>query len=167
MSKNTPISGPLTPLALRRLQAEIHMNSARVLRGMERRVQILFEEEGIMNLTPAQANVLMLLFHRRKATRANVLADEFSVSEVTMGRFIHALEASGWIKRARDPDDARAWLVSPTPQAYDTLGALINVSNRMMDQAFQDFEPDEIEAFHAQTLRVVANLSDDKHEPRQ
>ena len=167
MSKNTPISGPLTPLSLRRLQAEIHMNSARVLRGMERRVQILFEEEGITNLTPAQANVLMLLFHRRKATRANVLADEFSVSEVTMGRFIHALEASGWIKRARDPDDARAWLVSPTPQAYDTLGALINVSNRMMDQAFQDFEPDEIEAFHAQTLRVVANLSDDKHEPRQ
>ena len=167
MSKNTPNSAPLTPLALRRLQAEIHMNSARVLRGMERRVQILFEEEGIMNLTPAQANVLMLLFHRRKAARANVLAEEFSVSEVTMGRFIHALEASGWIKRERDPEDARAWLVSPTPQAYNTLGALINVSNRMMDQAFQDFEPDEIEAFHAQTLRVVANLSDEKHEPNQ
>ena len=144
MSKNTPNSDPLTPLALRRLQAEIHMNSARVLRGMERRVQILFEEEGIMNLTPAQANVLMLLFHRRKAARA-----------------------SGWIKRERDPEDARAWLVSPTPQAYNTLGALINVSNRMMDQAFQDFEPDEIEAFHAQTLRVVANLSDEKHEPNQ
>ena len=159
MTKNNPMSGPSAPLALRRLQAEIHLNSARVLRGMERRVQTLFNEEGIENLTPAQGNVLMLLFHRREPTRAKILAQEFSVSEVTMGRFVHALEASGWVKRDRDPNDARAWLVSPTPQAYGTLGSLITVSNRMKDEAFRNFEPGEIEAFHAQTRRVVDNLT--------
>jgi len=137
------------------------MNSARVLRGMERRVQTLFEEEGIENLTPAQGNVLMVLFHQRKATRAKKLAQALSVSEVTMGRFVHALEASGWIERKRDPDDARAWLVTPTPQAYRTLTPLIKVSNRMMDEAFKDFHPDEIELFHAQTRRVVENLANE------
>ena len=161
MAKNTPTKSPSASLALRRLQAEIHLNSARVLRGMERRVHTLFLEEGIENLTPAQGNVLMLLFHRKEPTRAKALAQEFSVSEVTMGRFVHSLEASGWIRRERDPADARAWLVSPTPQAYTTLGSLITVSNRMMDEAFRDFEPEEIEVFHAQTRRVVSNPSMD------
>ena len=159
MAKKTQTSGHLAPLALRRLQAEVHMNSARALRGMERHVQRLFDEKGIEDLTPAQGNVLMLLFHERRPTRAKRLALQFSVSEVTMGRFVHALESSGWVQRQRDPNDARAWLVSPTPRAYETLASLIAVSNQMMDEAFKGFTAAEIEAFHAQTSRVVSNLS--------
>jgi DNA-binding MarR family transcriptional regulator len=160
MATRDTFSELATPLALRRMQAEIHMNSARVLRGMERRVQALFEDEGIRHMTPAQGNVLMVLFHQRRPTRAKKLAQISSVSEVTMGRFVHALEASGWVERTRDPDDARAWLVSPTTQAYGTLGALIRVSNRMMDEAFQGFDADDIERFHTQTRRVVDNLAE-------
>jgi DNA-binding MarR family transcriptional regulator len=154
MSTSDTYSGLAAPLALRRMQAEIHMNSARVLRGMERRVHALFESEGILQLTPAQGNVLMVLFHQRKPTRAKKLAQISSVSEVTMGRFVHA-----WVERTRDPDDARAWLVSPTTQAYGTLGSLIRVSNRMMDEAFKGFDTNDIERFHTQSRRIVENLA--------
>jgi DNA-binding MarR family transcriptional regulator len=125
---------------------------------MERRVVRLFEEEGITDLTPAQGNVLMVLFHQRGPTKARRLAQELNVSEVTMGRFIAALEGSGWIERQQDPDDARARPVSPTARAYQSLSALIRVSNRMMDEAFQGFAESDIAAFHRWTEKVIMNL---------
>lgn len=145
-------------LETRRLQAEIHLDSGRVLRGMERRIMGLFRAGGVDGLTPAQGNVLMVLFHQRAPTRARGLAKLLNVSEVTMGRFVQALEGAGWISRSVDPEDARARLVSPTAQAYALLPTLIRVSNRLMDEAFQGFKDEDIAQLHDLTHRLIRNL---------
>ena len=145
-------------LRLRRIQTELHLNSARILRSMERRVSKLFLDEGIDDLTPTQANVLVVLFHRKRPIHGRELAATLGVSEVTVARFLKALEQSGWIARKRHPEDARARLIALTSKAYEALPTLIRVSNAMMDEAFEGFNPQEIESFASFTAAVLTNM---------
>ena len=147
-------------LHVRRLQTELHLNSARILRRMERRVTLLFREVGIDDLTPAQSNVLVVLFHHKRPLHARELAANLGVSEVTVARFVRALETAGWIGRERHPSDARALLIKLTQKAYEALPTLIRVSNTMMDEAFQGFDLDAITAFAGLTNRVLGNLGE-------
>jgi DNA-binding MarR family transcriptional regulator len=103
---------------------------------MDRNVEGHFVQSGLTDITPAQANALMVLFEAREAMTARRLAEALSLSEVTVGRFLRALESRGWVARERDPSDSRAILVSPTPKARESLPRFIDVTNALMDQAF-------------------------------
>ena len=145
-------------LALRRSQTEIHLNSARILRAMERRIASMFAREGL-DMTPAQANVLVLLFHRRDAMTAAQLANELSVSQATVTRFVQSLESRGWIARQKDPEDARALLMTLTPKAYEQLPSMIRLSNRMLDEAFEGLEPHDVGKLAEWIAKIRHNLT--------
>ncbi|GEM_PF-568343 len=123
-------------LARRRSQTAAFLDLARIIRSMDRNVEGHFAECGLTDITPAQANALMVLFEARQPMTARRLAVALSLSEVTVGRFLKALERRGWVARERDPADSRAILVSPTPKARENLPRFIHVTNTLMDQAF-------------------------------
>ncbi|OGS45897.1 MAG: hypothetical protein A3K66_01245 [Euryarchaeota archaeon RBG_16_67_27] len=67
-------------------------------------------------LTPKQREVLaFLLENREKPHTETSLAKALGVHKATMNHHIRELEAKGAIARVRDPEDARALLVRPTP----------------------------------------------------
>ncbi len=117
-----------------------------------------FDELGIEGVTPAQANALVVIFEARGPTTAKAVAERLSVSEVTVGRFIAALEREGWIDRVRSDTDRRAWLLVPTPKAYDTLPRFIEVSNRIIDTAFAGIPQRNVDSFIRTLGRVSENL---------
>jgi DNA-binding MarR family transcriptional regulator len=84
-----------------------------------------------------------------------------SVSEVTVGRFVKALERDGWVTREADPDDGRAWLLRPTRKAYRALPRFIRVSNALLDRAFADFSEAEVNRVVATGERIRENLRDE------
>ena len=61
--------------------------------------------EGLADVTPQQAAVLMVLFQARRPLTARELAEHQGVSQPTVGRFIKALEQQGWVTRDADPND--------------------------------------------------------------
>jgi DNA-binding MarR family transcriptional regulator len=130
---------------------------------MERRVSQLFTRKGIHDLTPAQANVLVILFHKKEPTNARTLARELAVSEVTMARFIRALESSGWIGRERSSKDARTMLIRLRKKAYSALPTLADVANGMMDEAFEGFDRTSTEQFANFSARIVENMKRTAH----
>lgn len=140
-------------LELRRWQSEALLNLQRIRHVAERRVEGLLTGEGL-DVTPAQANVLMILIAARRPLTARLLADDMQLSQVTVGRFLKALERGGWVSRERDPADARAILVQPTARAREALPRFIRVSNSMLDLAFAGFEREQIAAM-AEVTRVV------------
>ncbi|MGM0574364.1 MAG: MarR family winged helix-turn-helix transcriptional regulator [Myxococcota bacterium] len=146
------------PLQIRRQESETWLEFGRIHREMTRRVGALLEGEGLDDVTPAQANVLMRLFHEKRPMHAREIATSLSVSEVTMGRFVHALEAAGWVSRTPDPRDARAHLVRPTARAYRALPRFIRVSNAVLDAAFAGMEPEAIGALADAVARIARNL---------
>ena len=150
-------SDPQT-LELRRVQAEAYLTFVAIGRALEKRVAEEFEAHGLLDVTPAQANALMILFAAKQPLQARALAGRMELSQVTVGRFLKALEQQGWIDREPDPTDARAMLIRPTPKAYRTLPTFIAVSNAMLDQAFAGFSRAEIRRIATVAGRVRSNL---------
>jgi DNA-binding MarR family transcriptional regulator len=146
-------------LQLRRAQAEAYLDLTRIHRELERTVAELFDREGLRDVTPQQGSALMVLFQQRVPMTARGLAQHMGLSEVTVGRFVKALESAGWIRREPDPADQRALLIRPTSKAYRFLPRFIAVSNAMLDAAFAGFSPDEVARVARTTERLRTNLS--------
>jgi len=159
-TKNDHLESPerKAELTLRRLQTEVHLNSARVLRAMERRIATLFADEGV-EMTPAQGNALVVLFHHKTPMTAVQLASELGISQATVTRFVKSLESGGWIEREKDPADARAMLIRLTAKAYESLPTMIQVSNTMLDQAFDGIDPDRVALLARLTEQIRDNLT--------
>jgi DNA-binding MarR family transcriptional regulator len=162
-SSRTPTAARDRPraadLELRRRQAEAYLDLTRIHREIEARAAELLHDQDLRDVTPAQAGALMILFQERKPLRARELAAALGLSEVTVGRFVHALQAAGWVSRQPDPGDSRAILVAPTPKAYRALPRFIAVSNALLDQAFAGFSADEIERVARTTERLRRNIA--------
>jgi DNA-binding MarR family transcriptional regulator len=146
-------------LGLRRMQADAYLDLTRIHREIEARVAELLHEHDLVDVTPAQAGALMLLFQARKPLRARELAAQLGLSEVTVGRFVHALHATGWVSREPDPDDSRAILIAPTTKAYRALPRFIAVSNALLDQAFEGFTAEDIVRVAKTTERLRRNIT--------
>ncbi|MBX7082078.1 MAG: MarR family transcriptional regulator [Nannocystaceae bacterium] len=156
---------PRTALAQRRLQAEAYLDLTRIHRVIERRTAELLAEQGLRDVTPAQAGALMVLFQARAPLRARTLAGELGLSEVTVGRFVHALHDAGWVRREPDPADSRAMLLAPTPKAYRALPRFIAVSNALLDEAFAGFSAHEVSRVAQTTERLRRNILGEAREP--
>ena len=157
--KNLDVSAPSSPsLELRKRQAEIVLMLTRILRENERKVSVNLAEQGLHDITSAQANVLMVLFQAKQALTASQVAEILGVSEVTIARFVKALTSAGWVDRLRNVRDARMWHLKPTPKAYDALPKFIRVSNQMLDETFDGFSIDDFETLWSIINRVRVNL---------
>ena len=145
-------------LPLRRVQTQALIDLVRIRHSSEARVDELIAGAGLDRVTPAQANALMVLFNAREPMTAAALAHELALSEVTVGRFVRAMEEAGWLERRPHPDDSRAFLLAPTPRAREALPRFIDVTNRLLDTAFAGFDREEIEACARFLVRLRANL---------
>jgi DNA-binding MarR family transcriptional regulator len=120
----------------------------------------LFREEGINNITPRQANVLIILFNEGAPMGARRIAERLALSEVTVGRFVHALADAGWVTRTKSDADARTVLIEPTSKAFETLPRFIKVSNQLLDLVFSGFDKAEMKTLGAFLERLAANLGE-------
>ena len=152
---------PRKSLAYRRRQAETMLALSRIRRHVERHAQDLLDAHGLNQVTPAQAQTLLVLFQERAPMTARALAEAMGLSEVTVGRFVHALVDAGWVGRQKDPKDRRAKLLKPTRKAYTALPRFIDVSNTVLDRAFRSFTRDEFEGFAQIVGRIRENLEDE------
>jgi DNA-binding MarR family transcriptional regulator len=145
-------------IAARRKQADAALELSRINREIERRVQQLLEHEKLGDVTPAQANAMMILFQEKAPMTARTLARQMNLSEVTVGRFVRSLEGTGWVQREADPKDTRAILVRPSKKAYRAFPRFLNVSNALLDFAFAGFTKKEVETLGRLVERVRMNV---------
>ncbi len=127
---------PRSYIRLRRGQVDAYVSLARIHQCFDRRKAELFAAEGIKGITPAQSMILLLLIQKKVPMTARQIAELSELSDVTVFRFVKALEKSGWIKRQRDPDDGRAWLLEPTRKAHRALPRFVRIANITLDRAF-------------------------------
>lgn len=149
-----------TDVDLRRRQVEGYLSFGRIQREIEAAIAKLFAEEGLRRITPAQSAVLLALFQAREPLPARRIAEQLGLSEVTVGRFVHALTGARWIKRKVAPGDKRLYLLQPTRKAIDALPRFLRVVNTLMDGAFKGFDAAETERFIASFDKLAANLDE-------
>jgi len=80
------------------------------------------------------------------------------VSEVTMSRFVQALQREDWISRSQNPEDGRSLLLAPTEKARKSFPKFVAVSNEVLDTLFTGFSDNDMWTFHELVARIRANL---------
>ena len=146
------------PLARRRCQIESFLILQRLKRSVEERTQAHFRSQALVGITPAQANVLMVLFQRRRAMTAREVHDELGISEVTVSRLVSALVNNEWVSKARNPADGRAALLSPTDKARAHLGSFIQIANVLLDETFHGIDDEALVVLNQSIRRIDENL---------
>ena len=147
------------PLAIRRSQVESFLIIQRLQRAVQDRTVAHFRALSMTDITPSQANVLMVLFQRRRPMSAREIHRELGVSEVTISRLVSALVANDWIVKTPDPKDGRAAQLKPTKKARRHLPDFINVANSLLDETFDGVEPRQLSVLHQTIQCIDTNLA--------
>ncbi len=148
-------------LRLRRAQTEAMLALGRGQAEIARRAAVLFAADpALRDITPAQSNLLMVLFNARRPMTARELHRALGQAEPTVSRFVQALEKNGWVRREKSPDDARAMLIEPSAKARDALPRFIAASNQLLDCAFAGLEPGDVETLLGLVRRMTDNLGE-------
>lgn len=121
-------------------------------------MQHLLSSEKLENVTPAQANALIILFQNKGAMTARQLAGQMNLSEVTVGRFVRALESANWVVRNADPSDSRAILISPSRKAMRHFDRFLRVTNKVLEDAFDGFSRKQVDGLLGMLEQVRENL---------
>ncbi len=87
------------------------------------------------------------------------LSKRVHVKETTIVAVINEMESLGLIKRVRNPDDRRKYIVSLTAQAKRVTSTLLPVARTVNQLGTRDFTNQEIDLHRALTQRVAANLN--------
>jgi DNA-binding MarR family transcriptional regulator len=81
--------------------------------------------------------------------RITALAASEAVAQPTMTTLVGRLERDGLAERAGDPADARAVLVSITPEGLERLLRIREARAAAIEERLQELDPDEREALAA------------------
>jgi DNA-binding MarR family transcriptional regulator len=77
---------------------------------------------------------------------------------MTLVRLLDRLEAAGVISRRPDPDDGRAYLVTPTAKAQPLIASIHDIVRLIQSEAWLDLSDTETSQLHALLCRIRSNL---------
>jgi DNA-binding MarR family transcriptional regulator len=138
------------------LAAELLYTVARINRLATQRVQF--------TLPFAQARLLAAIEDQGTA-RISDLAELDHCSQPTMTTQVRKLEDAGLVSRATDPSDARAVLISITPQGVATLAEVRAARSAVIDPYLERLDAAD-RATLTDAVRVMRSLLDDAHQHR-
>jgi MarR family transcriptional regulator for hemolysin len=119
-------------------------------REFERRVRGL-------GLTRAQWMMLSYLARQPGASQSE-LAESLQQEKITVSRQASRLERSGWIERADQGDDRRAYRLRLTPKAEQMIARLFALGGQLQTDALAGLSARQRDALINSLLAVRANL---------
>lgn len=147
---------PPPPTADTGLAAELLATVARINRLATQRVR--------MQLPYAQARLLSAI-EDQGAARISDLAALDHCSQPTMTIQVRRLEDAGLVSRTSDPADARAVLISITPEGTAALSQVRADRGAVIDPYLERLDPNDRRTL-ADAVRVMRNLLEDAQQHR-
>jgi DNA-binding MarR family transcriptional regulator len=111
-----------------------------------------------LGLTRAQSRVLAHLVWYGETNQAR-LAETLEISPISLTRLLDRMTEAGWVTRVADASDRRAFRVQTTRKARAALIQVLDVGDRVADEALAGFDAQEREVLLRLLHRVRANLS--------
>lgn len=122
-------------------------------------VTVLDRAFAAQGLTTSQWSALMAIHHHIEPTCA-VLSRDMAHDKGAMTRMVDALEAKGWVERARSADDRRVVHLSLTTAGLDVTMRCRDVAIDYWNRCLADWSPAEIDDFVDRLQRLRRTLED-------
>lgn len=110
-------------------------------------------------ITPTRLAALAALAHEESGLRAGDLAARMGITPASTSRVIEILVDAGWADRTRDPDDARAALLTLTAQGRAAIEELRHNNVAVLAADLAALDPEEREVLD-QAVPLLRALSD-------
>lgn len=134
------------------LEHEVVVLMRRLKRVIAERAHLIHED-----LTPA--GYLMLAYMVEKGPmRPSTIVDVFDLDKGAVSRHIQTLVEHGLATKERDPDDGRAWVVTPTDVARRRLTELTISRRAHLGRLLEDWSDEDLGGFVATLGRYNATL---------
>jgi DNA-binding MarR family transcriptional regulator len=141
------------------LREDLNRNYGFLLMDVSRLMRTVYDRRVRgMGLTRSQWWVLNFLFRHPGATQTE-LAALLEIERPTLGRLLDRLERKGWVRRAHDARDRRAWRVHLTKAAEPAMRKLRTRAAQLRKDALAGLSAAERERFVDTLLAIKANLS--------
>lgn len=140
---------------LRRIESEVGVLIRRVKRVIGDRARMIHPD-----LHPV---TYLLLAHLIDSgpQRAADLVGAFGMDKGGVSRQVQHLVDLGLVERQPDPDDRRAQLLAPTPDAVTRMGDVARARSERFDRQLADWSDEEVADFADRLGRYNAALADD------
>jgi DNA-binding MarR family transcriptional regulator len=115
-----------------------------------------FREHDV-DVTPEQWLVLVRLWQKDNRSQSE-LATVIERDAPTTSRIVDAMERSGLVVRATDPDDARGRRIKLTPRAVKLQKTLVPVVKKLVAKMEQGVSVEDLELTMRTLERLTANL---------
>lgn len=110
---------------------------------LSRSARTYFQRELIpWSIGPGQQAYLLALQPGEKVQQ-DELSGRLKIDKANVTRAVKGLIALGYLKRERNNDDRRAWMVSFTGKGLEARMAVVEISSRWLDMLSSAVTPDE------------------------
>ncbi len=120
--------------------------------------QIVNAELEPLRLTSAEGNCLYHLLAENGGLTQEMLAERLDVGKAAVSRTVDALVRKRYVRRARRPGDARAYLVTLTDAALEAGGRIRRAYDGVYELARRGIAEEEFQRFAALLGQVAENL---------
>lgn len=90
--------------------------------------------------------------------RLSQLAERLGADVSTASRHVHQLELDGYVDRAEDPSDRRAWLLSLTPSGVDAVARVRSARQAAVSRLLEDWPAEDRRELARLLGRLVESL---------
>lgn len=140
--------------SLRALEHEVGVMLRRVRRVIGVRAQMVHPD-----LQPASYLILSSVADSGPV-RASRLVELFDTDKGAVSRQVGHLLDLGLLVKERDPDDARAWLISVTDEATRRIADVVEHRHKLLDEGLADWSDAQLDAFVSDLGRYNTALND-------
>lgn len=91
--------------------------------------------------------------------RLSELAERLGADVSTASRHVHQLELDGYVDRAEDPSDRRAWLLSLTPSGADAVARVRSARQAAVARLLEDWPAEDRRELARLLGRLVESLT--------
>ncbi len=134
---------------------EIWLNMKSVLRSAR---QIINTELEPMQLMSAEGDILFHMIYDNTSLSQEKLAECLDIGKAAISRTVASLVDKGYIKRERNPDDARMCALTLTQKALDIRIKIEKIYNDVYDIVKQNIAEDELQSLSKLLQQAASNL---------
>lgn len=137
---------------------DLELELSRLIRRVRR---VVGERARTIHPDLSPAGYLILAYMIELGTvRASAVVEAFHLDKGAVSRHVQTLVELGLAAKERDPDDGRAWVVSPTDEGRARMADLTIERREAWGRRLEDWSDDELDRFVATLGRYNTSLDD-------
>jgi MarR family transcriptional regulator for hemolysin len=130
--------------------------------ALARQIRLGFDQGVKKNGVTRAKWTLIAAVARNPGATQRTIAAALEVTEVTAGRMIDCLCATGHLERRENPNDRRGYRVYLTPEAQPILDRLGEVAEVLEDELFEAFDEEDLARLESLLDRISRNVTESR-----